>query len=191
MFRSSQVMNVKTLCLGALGLGDKSGYDIKKLFEAAFRHFHSATYGSIYPALNQLVRDGLIVGRIEPGAGHPERKLYCLTDAGHEALERELLAEAPTEQMRSEFMVLMFFAHLLPTERLAEILEEVRERYTETLAYLESLVDLPDHTPGTRFTVQAGIARYRATLAFLVEQTPELLREHARHRQTSENESNA
>ena len=174
-------MNVKTLCLGALCLGDKSGYDIKKLFEAAFRHFHSATYGSIYPALGQLEQDGLITGRMEPGARHPERKIYQLTTEGRAALEHELLAESPTEQLRSEFMVLTFFAHLLPTDRLAEILTEAQERYSGTLAYLESIVDLPDHTPGTRFTVRAGMARYRAMLEFLISQGPELLREHALH----------
>jgi DNA-binding PadR family transcriptional regulator len=173
-------MNVRTLCLGALCLGDKSGYDIKKLFEAAFRHFHSATYGSIYPALSQLEQQGLIIGRTEPGARYPERKIYHLTSEGRQALEKELLAQSPTEQLRSEYMVLMFFSHLLPTERLAEILEEVRERYAATLRYLESILDLPEHTPGTRFTVQAGITRYRAMLGFLAEKGPEMLREHGR-----------
>jgi DNA-binding PadR family transcriptional regulator len=172
-------MNVKTLCLGALCLGDKSGYDIKKMFETAFRHFHSATYGSIYPALSQLEQNGLIVGRREAGARYPERKIYRLTAEGRLALESELLAESPTEQLRSEYMVLMFFSHLLPTERVAEILEEVRARYASTLHYLESTLDLPDHTPGTRFTVKAGITRYRAMLGFLAEQGPELLRDHA------------
>jgi len=172
-------VNVKTLCLGALCLGEKTGYDIKKLFEAALRHFHSATYGSIYPALGQLERDGLITSRIEPGDRHPDRKIYRLTSEGKETLERELMGEEPTEQVRSEFMVLMFFAHLLPNERLAEILDEVKQRYTEILAYLESILDLQEHTPGTRFTVRAGIARYRAMLAFLADQGPELLREHA------------
>ncbi len=168
-------MNVKTLCLGALSLGDKSGYDIKKLFEGAFSHFHTATYGAIYPALGQLQRDGLIIGRTEPGARHPDRKLYRLTDEGQEALSRELMAESPTEQLRSEFLVLTFFSHLLPAERVAELLVEVRDRYASTLAYLESKLDLPGHTPGTRFTVQAGIAHYRAMVVFLAEQGPPLL----------------
>jgi PadR family transcriptional regulator AphA len=171
-------MNVKTLCLGALCLGEKSGYDIKKLFEATFRHFQSATFGSIYPALGRLERGGLIQGRVEPGSGHPDRKIYRLTDAGRATLVQELMAESPTEQLRSEFMVLMFFSHLIPTERLAEILEEVRLRYADTLAYLESILDLPEHTPGTRFTVRAGIARYRAMLELLDEEGPGLLREH-------------
>jgi DNA-binding PadR family transcriptional regulator len=183
-------MNVKTLCLGALSLGDKSGYDIKKLFETAFSHFHTATYGAIYPALRQLERDGLIIGRTEPGARHPDRKLYRLTDEGQEALRRELMAEAPNEQLRSEFLVLTFFSHLLPAERVAELLADVRDRYASKLAYLESKLDLPGHTPGTRFTVQASIAHYRAMLSFLAEQGPRLLREH-RHGDAAEEEDHA
>ena len=184
-------MNVKTLCLGALCLGDKSGYDIKKLFEAVFGHFQSATYGSIYPALGQLERASLIQGRVEPGSGHPDRKIYRLTEAGRAKLVQALLAESPTEQLRSEFMVQMFFAHLIPTERLAEILEEVRSRYADTLAYLESILDLPEHTPGTRFTVRAGITRYRAMLELLDKEGPGLLREHARWESSADDPADA
>ena len=172
-------MNVKTLCLGALSLGDRSGYDIKKLFESAFSHFHSASYGSIYPALAQLEQEGLVSGHLEPGARHPDRKIYCLTPAGRAALQAELNVAPPTEQLRSEFMVLMFFAHLLPAERVAAVLGEVRKRYSGALAYLESILDLPGHTPGTRFTVQAGIAHYSAMLDFLALRGPELLRDQA------------
>ncbi len=48
-------MNVRTLCLGILSLGEASGYEIKKDVEdGLFSHFIEASYGSIYPALNQL-----------------------------------------------------------------------------------------------------------------------------------------
>lgn len=172
-------MNVKTLCLGALSLGDRTGYDIKKLFEAAFSHFHSASYGSIYPALAQLEADGLVSCRTEQGSRHPDRKIYQLTPAGSSALLRELMTEPPAERFRSEFMVLMFFAHLLPTERLSQILAEVQERYAGAVGYLESILDAPQHTPGTRFTVEAGLTYYRAMLDFLARRGPELLQAHA------------
>ena len=42
-------MDVKTLCLGVLTEGDKSGYEIKKHFEQAFRHFFG-------PALARSIR---------------------------------------------------------------------------------------------------------------------------------------
>jgi hypothetical protein len=61
---------------------------------------------------------------------------------------------------------------------LEEALVEVRHRYASTLACLEARLDLPGRTPGTRFTVQAGIAHYRVMLAFLAAQGPRLMREH-------------
>ena len=40
-------MDVKTLCLGVLTLGDASGYEIRKQFEEGpFAHFFGASYGS-------------------------------------------------------------------------------------------------------------------------------------------------
>ncbi|MEN8176388.1 MAG: PadR family transcriptional regulator, partial [Pseudomonadota bacterium] len=78
-------MHIKTLCLGALCFGDATGYDIKKLFEAAFNHFHTASFGSIYPALSQLQDAGLVTHSVEPGDKHPDRKLFRVTDEGRDA----------------------------------------------------------------------------------------------------------
>ena len=172
-------MNVKTLCLGSLCLMDATGYDIKKLFEAAFQHFHSVSFGSIYPALAQLQREGLISLRVEAGERHPDRKVYSITDAGRRALIEELTDAAPTEQLRSEFMVLMFFAHLLPAERLAQLLDEVDDGYQHSLSYLETIRDQPCHTPGIRFTIDMGIASLRAKLDTIARHREDLLRSHA------------
>ena len=49
-------MDARTLCLGALELGDASGYEIKKLYEEGdLSHFYAVGFGSIYPALTRLV----------------------------------------------------------------------------------------------------------------------------------------
>ncbi len=172
-------MNVKTLCLGSLCLTDATGYDIKKLFEDAFSHFHSASYGSIYPSLNQLQADGLISMRVEPGDRHPDRKIYSITTTGREAFMAELVRTEPTEQMRSEFLVLMFFAHLLPTERLQVLLDKVTANYREELAYLESVRDEACNTAGIRFTIDIGIANLRASLQVLDSGREQLLAQHA------------
>ncbi|VAX06887.1 hypothetical protein MNBD_GAMMA26-1955 [hydrothermal vent metagenome] len=97
-------MNVKTLCLGTLCLGDSTGYEIKKLFEASFSHFHNASYGSIYPALNQLLQEDLVSCRIEPGEKHPNRKLFSINDQGRKAFVAELASTPPKEHIRSEFL---------------------------------------------------------------------------------------
>ncbi len=171
-------MNVKSLCLGSLCLKDSSGYEIKKLFESAFSHFYSASYGSIYPALNRLLDEELVSVSIEPGGKHPDKKLYHITPAGKAAFIEELAATPPQEQLRSGFLMLMFFAHLLESDRLTEVLDEMEEKYEAEIAYLESLQDCGKNTPGMRFTVEFGLNAYRHSLQFIRDQRADLIARH-------------
>lgn len=171
-------VDVKTLCLGALCLGDATGYDIKKLFESGFNHFHHASFGSIYPALKRLEQEGLVQCRVERGNRHPDRKMFAATDAGQQAFREALVAMRPAEQLRSDFMVLLFFAHLLPTDMLAARLDEVERKYDAELQYLENLAGRSDTTAGIALTFELGIAMYRAKLQTLRARRAELLARH-------------
>lgn len=171
-------MHVKTLCLGALCLGDATGYDIKKLFEAAFNHFHHASFGSIYPALKQLEKEGFVSCRVEPGSRHPTRNLYSATDEGRAEFTTALAGTEPKEDVRSEFLVLLFFAHLLPTDILEQKLDQVEQRYESQLAYLEMLGRESDTTAGIRLTIEIGIAASRAKLDTLRRHRDALLERH-------------
>ena len=76
-------MDARTLCLGALELGDASGYEIKKLYEEGdLSHFYAVGFGSIYPALTRLVDDGLAECFDQPQDKRPDKKVYALTEAG-------------------------------------------------------------------------------------------------------------
>ncbi len=112
-------MDVKTLCLGALTERDLTGYEIKQHFEEAYSHFFVAGYGSIYPALADLTRRGLVCCTSVPQEKRPDKKVYSLTQTGRDALIAELMATPPRHKVRSEFLVLMVFAHLLPPEKVA------------------------------------------------------------------------
>ncbi len=128
-------MDVKSLCLGVLSLGDACGYDIKKYFETTFSHFHGASYGSIYPALAELTSEGLVTWREEPQEGRPDRKVYAITHAGREAFNTTLSMTPPRHRVRSEFLVLLYFAHLMPPERLRAVLDQ---RMAELQASIDS-----------------------------------------------------
>jgi DNA-binding PadR family transcriptional regulator len=117
-------MDVKTLCLGVLTLRDMTGYEIKKQFEQSFAHFFVAGYGSIYPALSELTRARLVDCEDVAQAKRPDKKVYSITAAGRGALAGALAQTPPRHKVRSEFLVLMYFAHLLTRERLAEVLDE-------------------------------------------------------------------
>lgn len=150
-------MDVKTLCLGVLTLRDMTGYEIKKHFEESFAHFFVAGYGSIYPALGDLTREGLVSCRDVAQAKRPDKKVYSLTEAGREALLAALLATTPRHKVRSEFLVLLYFAHLLPPARLAEVLEQRLEEIDRNLECIRAFEEQNHPSPSREMV--AGIGR--------------------------------
>lgn len=173
-------MDIKTLCLGVLNFGAASGYDIKKYFECTFSHFFAAGFGSIYPALAELTRDGLVTCREMPQEGKPDRKVYSLTDTGRQAFVDALTATPPSHKIRSEFLVLTFFAHLLPPERLNEILDQRLEEMQQSIAKITEYeqqqreMDTPDHA-GVRFCAGFGKTMMQTASNFIRLHREELL----------------
>lgn len=171
-------MDVKTLCLGILTLGNATGYEIKKQFEEAFSHFYAAGYGSIYPALNQLAADGLVTFTEVEQEKRPDKKVYSITDAGRRRFAEVLAQTPPRHRLRSEFMVLMFFAQMLPTERIAEVIEEELARNRDVLTRIECAEGSPEwNTPGGRVTLEFGRALTQAAIDYLERKAPVLLEE--------------
>jgi DNA-binding PadR family transcriptional regulator len=171
-------MDIKTLCLGVLCLQDATGYEIRRVFEQAFSYFHGAGYGSIYPALDRLTEEGLVTCRLERQDKRPDRKLFEVTQAGRERFRRALAESAPDEKIRSDFLVQMFFAHLLETDELAGVLDRFETGLQEKHAYLRSLTTREDLTPGMRFSVDYGLATVTAKLDVIHRYREALLRNH-------------
>lgn len=170
-------MDVKTLCLGVLSMGERSGYEIKKTLEENFHHFFRASYGSIYPALAELERSGHLEGRAVSQEGRPAKKVYAITRAGRDALGGALAGEEPRHVVRSEFLVLMYFAHLLPPSRLAEVIDTMIARFRDGLAAdLDHYERTHDQlTPGQRFALGYGRTVVTAALGYLERHRGELL----------------
>ena len=168
-------MDIKTLCLGALSLGDATGYEIKKLFDDAFGHFFAAGYGSIYPALEKLTEEGKVEYDRQQQEKRPDKKVFSITAAGRDAFISELTHTSPREKLRSEFLVLMFFAHLLPPQRLAEVLQKHLDESQRELVLLEELAkrEMP---AGMKFTIHYGLAVTHAAIACIKENQECLVR---------------
>ncbi|MDH3663457.1 MAG: PadR family transcriptional regulator, partial [Alphaproteobacteria bacterium] len=153
-------MDVKTLCLGVLTERDLTGYEIKQHFEEAFSHFFVAGYGSIYPALADLTRRGLVSCTSVLQEKRPDKKVYSLTPKGREALIQELMATPPRHKVRSEFLVLMVFAHLLPPAKVAEIADAMVAQWDALLTSIDACMAEEDCglSPGMRFAAGYGQA---------------------------------
>lgn len=179
-------MDIPTLCLAALALGEASGYDIKKRFESAFQHFQHAGFGSIYPALKRLTDQGFVAFREVQDAPHPAKKLFSLTPAGDRRLQTILDAAEPSEKYRSDFLLLVFMAHLFSTERLAQILDAQAAQLRKQLAELEAIPDNHELTAGMRFTLDFGLDAKRARLASIERHRHALLKAHRAEQSTTE-----
>jgi DNA-binding PadR family transcriptional regulator len=90
--------------------------------------------GSLYHAINRLVRDELIeVGATSRDGRRPERTTYRITTAGRDELIGVLneIISAPRRES-SEFMAAMsFLVHLTPLEALARLMERSQKLEAE------------------------------------------------------------
>lgn len=130
---------ITPVVLGLIGLGARSGYDIKSAVDNSARFFWAGSYGQIYPELRRLEAEGLIRGEDAP-TGARGRRAYELTDAGRTWLADWLAGPETTIEYRDESLLRLFFADAAPREQALGLLEARRrghEQYLEVLGAIE------------------------------------------------------
>lgn len=164
-------MDAKTLCLGALMHQDASGYEIRKMYEEGpYSCFHAVSFGSIYPALNQMLADGLVTVREMVQEGRPDKKVYAITDQGREAFIRGLNTDPAPDRFRSDMLYILSFGHLLPAERRTALLDGYVEEHRRMIEDLNaSAEDWADTSPGGRFVRDFGLTIYDAIVRYITD----------------------
>ena len=170
-------MDARTLCLGALELGDATGYEIKKLYEEGdLSHFYAVGFGSIYPALTRLVEDGLAECSDQPQAKRPDKKIYRITPKGRRELIRSLAVQPGPDKIRSELCFLLLFANLLPAARIDKLIEDRIAWYREQMAEIDNCeIQNPDANASARFLGGLGHAIYKAAADFMAAHKSEII----------------
>jgi len=113
--------------LGLLNDGPRHGYELRRAL--ADFGFWSVSFGSLYPALRRLERNGYIEAAGESG----RRKSYRLTDSGLDHFQDLLEDQSAGEDERAFNLRLAFFRHLDPDSRIG-VLERRRAQLVERLA---------------------------------------------------------
>lgn len=129
-------MSHRYLILGLLSEKPMSGYDIKKQVKAALSAATNASYGTLYPTLHKLLKEGAVKVQEIPQIGRPGKKVYHLTENGRQDLKDWLRLPAAADQVRREFLLKLYLARHLSTEDLQSLLAS---RKNETEARLKSL----------------------------------------------------
>lgn len=169
-------MDVKTLCLGVLSLGDASGYEIRRVFEKGpFSHFHQASYGSIYPALSKLLDAGHVTCTIEAQDGRPDKKVYAMTETGLKQLRGALLKTPDQDKFRSETLFMLFFADQLDDGHLTQVYDAYADRYRHFVEKVRAMDDT-GLSRGRKFVRGLGLASYEGALKYMDDNREDFLK---------------
>src|SRR5215469_12961135 len=135
-------MYLDILILAHLAHHPAHGYEIKKMVD---RSVGSARLNNnvLYPALKRFEEAGAIEGELVPQQGVPPRRVFRLTEAGHELL-RGLLEEFPDEMADSdeEFLTRLAFFRLIAPEARREILARRQRALRRRVDHLEEMAGL-------------------------------------------------
>jgi PadR family transcriptional regulator, regulatory protein AphA len=174
-------LNVRTVCLGYLSLREATGYEMKKDFEEGmFCHFMEASYGSIYPALNQLAADGLVTVREEEQSGKPDKKVYAITPNGTQALRKALNVLPAADKFKSEFLFMMLLQqHITPEHRITAIEKQIKDMRIDLANLGECRAQRPGDHDG-EFVAGYGEAVLTAGVTYLEQKLAELVEQNKR-----------
>jgi len=133
--------------LGMLAILKKSsGYDLKKHMESSTQYFWKETFSSIYPVLENLEKQKLIVKIDTPTRNDRKRNVYILTPAGQDTLEKWLIEPPENLQLRNELLLKLFFGTLVPIKVTIEHLEKYKK---ELQSRLSSFREIENELTGT------------------------------------------
>lgn len=160
-----------TVCLGALMLGDASGYEIRKIYEdGPFSAIHKAGYGSIYPALQRLLAEQAVTVTGVAQQGRPDKKVYSITDLGRRQFTEAMMAEPAPDKFRSEILFMISFADFLPVDRRRALIEQYLKTNLMHLEHLDAcMAETPEAPAGRQFVCGVGRAIYAAVVTYITE----------------------
>jgi DNA-binding PadR family transcriptional regulator len=163
-------MDIKTLCLGVLSLGDSTGYEIKKMFEVGpFSYFYEASFGSIYPALNRLTAENLVACTQFAQDKRPDKKVYSLTPAGRRAFAEEITKPPGRDRLRSEFLVTVTFSQFLSPQQLSRVIDDRIDFHQQQIDQMGQLRQTCGGSPLQQFTIGLGETMHTAAVNYLAE----------------------
>jgi len=168
-------VNAQILILAILNFGEATGYEIKKMStEGAYSYFVDISYGSIYPTLARLEKDGLVTVRAEQKSGKPDRKIYSITEQGRLEFIKSLCVLPSEDKFKSEFLLIAMMAEMGTRQSVTSAVDARIEFISAELEMIkEHLVDC-DH-PGTKWVGEYGKAIKQFDLDFLKKNRDSLI----------------
>jgi PadR family transcriptional regulator AphA len=162
-------MNLRHFILGLLTRQPMSGYDIKGYLESLDWLISSPSFGSVYPALHDLLEDGLVTVEVIHSQDRPARKVYTITEAGRGALRAGVSEPLDSDASLREFVMRLMMADSLSRRGLIACLQQRRSQVALHRTALEQAIEPRDKTvkQGKHLAFDFGLAAAMAEIAWL------------------------
>ncbi|MBW6469390.1 MAG: PadR family transcriptional regulator [Coriobacteriia bacterium] len=166
-------MSLAHAILGFLREQAMTGYELKTLcFDHDAQHFWTADQAQIYRTLEGLEKRGHVTSRVKRQRSRPDRKVYSITPAGVEELDRWAATPAPLPPLRDPFLIQLRFADRLSDEDLLHIVRERRSAMQQRLDILRARAAEEAKGAGRdailhRLTLGAAMSDARSTIDWL------------------------
>ncbi len=128
---------LRYIILGLLGARPMTGYDIKRAFDRALASYWNAGNSQIYTTLKNLSAAKLVEPEVIVQKTRPNRKVYHLTAAGREELDRWLREDVPERFTKDDFLTKLFFCGETSDEVTLRHLVEHRASLLKQLEHME------------------------------------------------------
>lgn len=166
---SANVVRFRHFILGLLTGQPMSGYDIKQVLKRLGWLVGEPSFGSLYPALHALQRDGLVTMEVESRQSKPSRKIYRITELG-----RQTLQEWANRPAGSNASMKAFVMRLILSDNLSQVglIAQLYQRRAQIVAHRAALEKNPRPeddraNSGQRLALEYGLAVANAELAWL------------------------
>jgi len=177
-------MDIQTILLGFLNDKSMTGYELKNMFSLSFSFFSGISFGSIYPALKNMEKLGLITINLKIQKDAPTKKICTITKKGRKTFQEALKAPLPLEQHKSTFLSRLFFFSCLaqeervkhgsfPTMTIYEVTEKGRNEFDKMQA--EAFLGLYPLYIGFKLALKFNVRRTADDIAAYAAQAIELI----------------
>jgi DNA-binding PadR family transcriptional regulator len=151
------------------------GYELKVQLEQIFGEaYPSPNIGQIYVTLQRLERDGLVHSQDVVQTTRPNKRVYELTGAGHEALVRWMDQPCDGPRVRDDFFIKLVLSQLTGTADRLGLINRQRRHY---LGQMRSLSALASGSDGRipRLLIEGAMLHLQADLDWLQRCQEELV----------------
>lgn len=166
--------------LGFLSHEPMTGYEMKKRLDTTLKFFWGGSFGSIYPTLNQLEKEGKVTKEDVSENGR-EKLAYRITEQGRKSLKEWLAKPVEKDELRYETLLKLFFGNEIGLEGAFEHIERFEAKCQHELMVLtmfkENLAHILDEDTHKHYylTVLFGCKTYEAYLQWC-EEAKELIK---------------